>query len=498
MEEGSAPGRPGPEAARLFFGPYELRTDSGELLRDGVPIKLQPQPARLLALLARRSGEVVSREEIRRHLWGDDTFVEFEQGLNFSVRRIRVALEDSATDPRYLQTVPRRGYRFLAPVRAEPAPGEVAAGPAPAPTDERRRVRRRLAWRAAAVAALGLMLLAVHEDRQRTGAGAAPQLGSLSASAFQAYTEGRFLAQRRAPGDRERALASLEDAMLLAPGFAPAYATYARLRLDFARPPEEVVAPAEAAARRALALAPCLNEARLVLVDIGLYFRFDWKLAKAELDWALACDPRDSEVHRVHAGYLAARGRFDEAIEAARRAQLLDPRSQVALADLAWYSFLARRHDEALALARRTLALEPQDSWTRLVLVEAALAAGRPEIALAEANAMLEIARDRGRLPLPPQRIRSLRPFWDWVLRRRMAQAAGIPRSPVDLAIPALHLGETGRALALVEEAGRRKFGWGLAFLAVDPRFDPLRAEPRFRQVLRALGLDEVSPPRPV
>ena len=85
-------------ADRLHFGPFELRTDSGELLRAGARVRLQPQAARLLELLARRSGEVVFREEIRRHLWGDGTFVDFEQGLNFLVRRIRLALDDSATN----------------------------------------------------------------------------------------------------------------------------------------------------------------------------------------------------------------------------------------------------------------------------------------------------------------------------------------------------------------------------------------------------------------
>ncbi|HEX5719715.1 MAG TPA: winged helix-turn-helix domain-containing protein, partial [Thermoanaerobaculia bacterium] len=182
------------EGARLLFGSYELRTDSGELFRDGVRVGLQPQPARLLELLARRSGEVVSREEIQRHLWGENTFVEFEQGLNFSIRKIRIALEDSATDPRYLETVPRRGYRFLAPVRAGAAPP------------------RRTIWRAVAGLMLGLMLLAVHPETE-------PRPGvHLSGPAFQAYTEGRFLAQRRNPGDREKALVRLEDAMRLAPG----------------------------------------------------------------------------------------------------------------------------------------------------------------------------------------------------------------------------------------------------------------------------------------
>src|SRR6185436_17572308 len=309
--------------------------------------------------------------------------------------------------------------------------------------------------------------------------------------AFRAFTEGRFLAQRGRPDDRDRALALLEEATLLAPRFAPAYATFARLRLDFHQPPEETVAPAETAARRALALSPCLNEARLVLVDVGLYFRFDWARAKGDLDRALDCDPRDAEARRILAAYLAAHGRFDEALEAARQAQLLDPQSEAARADLAWFCFLARRYPEALDLARRTLDLQPEDLFTRQLVVEAALATGQPELALAAANALLAEVRRQGRTPLPTARVESLAAYWALLVQRR--STARIPVAPVDLALAVLHLGERERALRLVEESGRRRFGWSLAFLAVDPRFDPLRSEPRFRRVVRSLGLPDLA-----
>jgi DNA-binding winged helix-turn-helix (wHTH) protein/tetratricopeptide (TPR) repeat protein len=489
MGEGAATSPPPAKAERLFFGSYELRTDSCELLKEGARISLQPQPARLLELLARRSGEVVSREEIRRHLWGEDTFIEFEQGLNFSIRKIRIALEDSAAQPRFLETLPRRGYRFLVPVRVEPA-----ALPSPAPeavtgrVNDRRGARRILS-RAAAGLALGLMLLATQPDRQPAGVDVIPGSERLSGAAFKAYTEGRFLAQRHGPGDHEKALALLEETMLLAPDFAPAFAEYAQLRLDFRSPPEEVVAPAETAARRALALAPCLNRARLVLANIGLYYRFDWRQARIELDRAVACDRRNSEVHRVYAGYLAARGQLAAAVATARKALLLDPRSEVALADLAWYSFLARRYEEALDLARRTLALEPRDTWTRQVLIEAALRTGKPEIALAAANELMDLIRSRGQPPLPPGPVEDLAPFWDWVWRRRTSAAAKVSLPPIDLAVPLLHLGQTERALRQIEESSRRKYGWTLAYLAVDPRFDALRNEPRFLRVLDSLGL---------
>jgi DNA-binding winged helix-turn-helix (wHTH) protein/tetratricopeptide (TPR) repeat protein len=100
----------------LRFDAFELDSGSGELRRQGDRIKLPPQPFRVLELLVRRSGEVLTRAEIREHVWVDDTFVDFEQGLNFCIRQIREALGDTAGTPRFIETLPRRGYRFLIPV----------------------------------------------------------------------------------------------------------------------------------------------------------------------------------------------------------------------------------------------------------------------------------------------------------------------------------------------------------------------------------------------
>ena len=94
---------------------------AGELRRNGDRIKLPPQPFRVLELLVRRSGEVLTRAEIRERIWRDDTFVDFEQGLNFCIRQIREAVGDTADAPRFIETLPRRGYRFLLPVET-PAP----------------------------------------------------------------------------------------------------------------------------------------------------------------------------------------------------------------------------------------------------------------------------------------------------------------------------------------------------------------------------------------
>src|SRR5260370_42573119 len=103
--------------AVLRFGAFEIHPATSELRRQGDLVKLAPQPLKVLELLARRSGEIVTRAEIREHIWCGDTFVDFEQGLNFCVRQIREALGDSADTPRFIETLPRRGYRFLMPVK---------------------------------------------------------------------------------------------------------------------------------------------------------------------------------------------------------------------------------------------------------------------------------------------------------------------------------------------------------------------------------------------
>jgi len=106
------------------FGEFELDVDAGELRRKNRRLKLQPQPFKLLLLLVRKAGTLVSRDEIRRELWPDGTFVDFDQAVNFSIKQIRDVLGDDADRPLYIETVPRRGHRFIAPISTpgHPAP----------------------------------------------------------------------------------------------------------------------------------------------------------------------------------------------------------------------------------------------------------------------------------------------------------------------------------------------------------------------------------------
>lgn len=157
----------------LRFGPFELNRRTGELFRKGLKIKLQGQPLQLLLLLIDRPGEIITRDEMRSLLWPEDTFVDFEHSLNSAIKKLRAALRDSASSPKFIETLTRRGYRFIAAIEAATYPNglseseEAAASPSrPALTPEipKPPARRfRLQWTAitALVVAASALLIAL-------------------------------------------------------------------------------------------------------------------------------------------------------------------------------------------------------------------------------------------------------------------------------------------------------------------------------------------------
>jgi DNA-binding winged helix-turn-helix (wHTH) protein len=142
----------------IRFGVFEIDLQAGELRKQGLKIKLQDQPFQVLAMLLERSGQPVTREELQKKLWSADTFVDFDRSLNKAINRLREALEDSAENPRFIETVPKRGYRFIAPVVQ-------AANFEPRPPDRQSAqatIREKLAWGLALLLAVCLMLAVVH------------------------------------------------------------------------------------------------------------------------------------------------------------------------------------------------------------------------------------------------------------------------------------------------------------------------------------------------
>jgi DNA-binding winged helix-turn-helix (wHTH) protein len=119
----------------LRFGVFELDPRAGELRKKGMKIRLQGQPVEILVMLLQHPGDAITREELQKKLWPSDTFVDFEQGLNNAMNRLRAALDDDAESPHFIETLPRHGYRFI---------GAVYGGPEMEPSRLRRRKRSRM------------------------------------------------------------------------------------------------------------------------------------------------------------------------------------------------------------------------------------------------------------------------------------------------------------------------------------------------------------------
>src|SRR2546430_2314132 len=128
----------------IRFGVFEVDLPAGRIRRNGLRVHLQDQPFRVLAMLLERPGEVVTREAPRARLWPSDTFVDFDHGLNAAVKRLRDALGDSADTPVFIETLARRGYRFIAPVDGSFTPNAVGIAPASEPSKSHPRHRVRL------------------------------------------------------------------------------------------------------------------------------------------------------------------------------------------------------------------------------------------------------------------------------------------------------------------------------------------------------------------
>jgi DNA-binding winged helix-turn-helix (wHTH) protein len=160
----------GPRPRILRFATLEADLQARELRKNGLKLKLHGQPFEVLAMLLERPGEVVNREQLRERLWPTDTFVDFDHGVNTAINRLREALGDSADNPHFIETLPRRGYRFIAPIESIPPVSAVTAAsssatpqaqPTPLPeADVQPRHGKRLVWILPAVLLFGVLVAA--------------------------------------------------------------------------------------------------------------------------------------------------------------------------------------------------------------------------------------------------------------------------------------------------------------------------------------------------
>jgi DNA-binding winged helix-turn-helix (wHTH) protein/tetratricopeptide (TPR) repeat protein len=425
------------------FGRFELRPDAEELRKNGVAIHLPHQPLRILTLLIARAGEIVTREEIRAAVWGDETFVDYEQGINTAIRQIRHALNDTAEAPRFLQTVPRRGYRFIAAVErivpeellatfeaAVVPPAEPLVVIEAAPAKQRRVRRRDVAAVAVAllVAFVAFALVRTRDEREdKPGVGIAVMpfrsIGRLPIGVdARSYTEELTTRVTQLHPERIRA-GALGDADVLIEGTLQrspgdhvrviVRGVDARTRAQLWAETYERADAAVVAFRITRLLAQKhLPEPRfepLVRTNVSPEARELYKQARIErnrpraqrdLDRALRLfhealklEPKFAEAWSGIGDIHAERRQLEQARAALNRAIQLDPKCAEGHNDLA---LILMEHDHAYGPAedalRRALAADPEYIDAHFNLAVLLTATGQHEAAIAEMRRVQQLA----------------------------------------------------------------------------------------------------------
>ena len=345
------------------FGEFELNPANHVLTGNSELIKLAPQPFKILMLLTERPGTLVTRASLREAVWGDETVVDFEHGLNTCIRQIRHALGDDAGTPRFIETVPRLGYRFTAAVTSiSPELGS--------------RPQR---WRTvAAVAAILVAVVGVLIARLPRGT---PQSKAVASEARELYLRGQLALADPNSGSARTALELFEKALALDPTHAAAHAGVAQVYLVrpaffLGVPPDVAVLRAQLAIERALALDQSLPEAYLAAAELHMT-QHDWPAAGREYRRAIDVAPSHTIVRQRYAMWLSYQGRFEEAIKEARLAESLDPLSVQARNTVAEVLRHARRCDEAILQAQRALtSIRTSDALTASLATVTSLRAG--------------------------------------------------------------------------------------------------------------------------
>lgn len=357
----------------IRFDGWTLLRRSGELVRDGRRLRLQTQPLQVLEALLEQPGELVTREQLRARLWPKGV-VDFDTALNSAVHRLRVALDDHADQPRYIETVPRRGYRYIGPLDAPEAASIRIAGTVPDPasvadSSRRGRVAR---WSLLAAVLAAVIAAGALSAWRRAGPAGSVAAGSIAAAtspapsaAQERLLRAEHFLKRRDPGDLALALRYFREAVEIEPGLARAWtgmaAAYWLLMVEGELAPEQGLEQLRAAAERAIELEPSHAEPQLRLALY--YFATGDSRRHAEyVDRALALEPGNPLVLSVSASRAAAEGDLAAAIRLQQRAVEADPLSAVHRYNLASWFYLAGRFDEAAAEVRRLLEMHPDAS----------------------------------------------------------------------------------------------------------------------------------------
>jgi len=442
--------------ANLRFGPFEVDLENRELRKLGIRIKLQRKPFQILEYLLQRPGQLVMRNELAQLLW-PGMHVSFDRSLNTAVNALRRALGDTSRNAHFIETRTGLGYRFMAPVE-EMSSGGVRAEP-------------------------GMQLS--HANTVAGGGADIPQ----------DCLKGRYFCHKLTEDDWHKGVAHFNAALEHDPNCAFAYAgladAYCLSALLSMAPPGEIYPRAKEMALSALRTRQDLGDAHASLATVKRLFEWDWAGAEAEYLTALVLSSNSAMTHQAYGAHLAARGKSEEAVRELRRSEEIDPLSSMVNVGVAWGLYVARDFQGASEQAWKVLAMEPKFGAAQYTLGLAYAQMGLTEDAIVELRNARTCSGDQ------PAVLAALAHLL--ACTGESSEAAGLIAelenlsqrryvSPYWLGLVYTGLGNRARALDLLDRAYADRDVW-LTWLGVDPRFDTLRGEPRFQELLRNIGL---------
>lgn len=486
------------EQAVFSFGSFTLVPSERLLLRHGESIAMTGKAFDLLTHLVENAGHLVTKDELLARVWPGVVVEEVNLSVNISA--VRKVLAQDAGGGDWIETVPRQGYRFNAPVEV----GDVATlNLAELRVETAAPRRSRLA--PVGLFAGAILLLAAFAGAYRWLSPREPQAPvrltnaesaalarrpTANVEAYQAYLEGRFHWNQRSEAALQRAVERFERAIQLDPGFALAYAALAdahtaRGYLGFVAP-VATFPVARPYALKALELDPSLAQAHAALAYIKFYFDWDWGGARDEFRKALALDPADPTSHQWYAVYLLAAGHAEEAFREVQAAHKLDPLSLAINTDIGFHHYYTGRYAEALAQLQSVLGMKSDFALAHLWLARTYLEMGRFEESLA-ATAFAEqkmrqwpvLVAARGFTLGVAGRADEARA----VLREMEALSGTRFVTAYGVALVHAGVGEKDEAFRFLEKAFEERSHW-LVWLRLDPRWSQLRGDPRFAEMV--------------
>jgi DNA-binding winged helix-turn-helix (wHTH) protein/tetratricopeptide (TPR) repeat protein len=482
----------------FIVGEWIVAPSRNVLVSGEEEVRVEPRVMDLLVELAGRGHQSVSKEELIERIW-KGRFVT-DDVLTVTVYALRRALRDDARRPRYIETVSRRGYRLIAPVQPIMPPAPVLAAPpaVAAVADDvaetvgnRAESTGRRTSRPAAIAAI-VSIAIVGGGALWLREATRPRRHVPSAEAHAAYQKGREFLDRRSIQGWKQALEHFERAIVLDAGYPGAHAgladTYSAMSDFGVASPSEMRPRAVQSANRALQLDPESAEGEAALGRAQFLFDWDFDGAARRLERAVVLNPDYMPAYQSLAWLQSARGRHADAIAAARRALQLDPVNTARYTELAWVLSLDGRYDEALGEIDRALKLNPRSfetliarGWTREMAGEpdAAFRAYREALRVGGApDSMLQHVDDAYRSAGLPGYYRG------WLDR---PPSGNVPLSDTFRAQLYIRVGDLDHAIESLTRAYEKREG-ALAWVNVDPGYQPLRSDARFQRIAARVG----------